>query len=184
MTSRTACQNVRSLDVVLRLPVQTFGDLSLCAISRSPFHVENFLFRSHKIFRTPMTLQTPFHLQRRGLRHDRHLIDSPVTGRATDAFVHMNRVIEVSEVGQVVNANPFQRLAALETCAHRFEIRAIRPDLFMAVHADRRRRHSGRCRNLNRCMTVTAIDAVITDVVLVAELDGLLSFDPLACVPA
>ena len=33
-------------------------------------------------------------------------------------------------------------------------------------------------------MAVTAIDAVITDVVFVAELDGLLSFDPLAGVPA
>src|SRR5260370_7590456 len=97
MTSRTACQNVRSLDVILLLPVQTFSDLSLSAISRSPLHIENFLFRSHKIFRTPMTLQTPFHLQRRGLRHDRHLIDTPMTGRATDAFVHINRVIKVTE---------------------------------------------------------------------------------------
>ena len=184
MTSRTACQNVRSLDVILLLPVQTFSDLSLSAISRSPFHIENFLFRAHKIFRTPMTLQTPFHLQGRSLRHDRHLIDATMTGRATDAFVYMNRVIEVSEVGQVMDANPFQWLAALETCAHRFEIRAIRPDLFMAVHADRRRRHAGRCRCLNRRMAVTAIDAVITDVMLVAELDGLLGFYPLAGVPA
>jgi hypothetical protein len=33
-------------------------------------------------------------------------------------------------------------------------------------------------------MAVTAIDAVITDVVLVAELDWLLGFYPLAGVPA
>ena len=131
-----------------------------------------------------MTLQTPFHLQRCRLRHDGHLIDAAVTGRATDAFVHMNRVIEVSEVGQVVNADPFQRLAALETCAHRFEIRTICPDLFVAVHADGGRRHSGRRCCLNRRVAITAINAVITDVMLVAELYELLSFYPLAGVPA
>src|ERR1700687_963265 len=134
MTGRTARQNVRSLNAISLNQLKPF----LLLIRRwSPFHVKNFLFRSHKIFRTPMTLQTPFHLQRRRLRHDRHLIDATMTGRATDAFVHMNRVIKVSEVGQVMDANPFQWLCALDTCAHRFEIRTIRPDLFMAVHADR-----------------------------------------------
>ncbi len=184
MTGRTACQNCRLLYVILRFQIHSFGDFRFCAIPRMPFHVKDFLFRSHKIFRPPMTLQTPFHLQRRSLRHDRHLIDPAVAGRASDALVHMNRMIEVSEVRQVVNANPFQRLAGFETGAHRLEIRTVSPNLFVAVHADRSRRHPRRRGRLDRGVAVTAVDAVIADVMLVTELDWLLALDPLAGVPS
>ena len=93
-----------------------------------------------------MTLKAPFHLQRRGLRNDRHLIDAAVAGRATDALIHMDRVIEIREVGKVMDSNPLKRLAGFETYADRLEISAVSPNLFVAVHADGRGRHAcGRC---------------------------------------
>src|SRR5438132_159385 len=58
--------------------------------SGSPFHVENFLFRSHVVFGRAVTFQTPFHLQRLCLRNHGHLIDASVTSRTTDAFCDVN----------------------------------------------------------------------------------------------
>ena len=90
-----------------------------------------------------MTFQTPLHLERLGLINDRHLVDPSVTRRTSDAFFHVNAVIEVSEIRQVVDSDPFDRLATLKTRAHRFKIWAIGPDLFVAVHARRGGRYAG-----------------------------------------
>src|SRR5262245_44752733 len=132
----------------------------------------------------PVTIQTPLHLQRLSLRHDCHLINLPVAGRAAHAFVYVNRMIEISKVGQIVDPHPFHWLAGLETRAHRFEIRAVGPDLLVTAHADGRGRHAGRRGFLDRCMTVTTIDPVVADVVLMTELNGLLALDVLPGVPA
>lgn len=130
-----------------------------------------------------MTIKTPFHLQRRGLVRNRHLIDAPMTRRATDAFVNVDTVIEKRVVRQIVDPDPLDRFARSQTCAHRFQIGAIRPNLFVTVHARFRRRHAGRRRLLDRRMAITAIDAVVANVMFMAKLDWLLPFDPLSCVP-
>src|SRR6266404_8166075 len=181
MTCRTARQNIRLLNAICLDQLKPF---LLLIRRRPPFHVEHFLFRPHEILRTAMTFQTPLHLQRRSLRDYRHLIDAAVAGRAADALLDMNRVIEISEVRQVVHANPFQGLAGFETGAHRLEIRTVGPNLFVAVHADRSRRHAGGRGRLDRSVAVTTVDAVIADVMLVTELDWLLALDPLAGVPS
>ena len=59
-----------------------------------------------------------------------------------NALRDVNRMIEIREIRQVVNANPLERLAGLETCAHRFEIGTVRPNLFVAIHTDCRRGYS------------------------------------------
>src|SRR2546425_13081034 len=100
-----------------------------------------------------------------------------MTSRATDAFRDVNRVVEIGEVRQVVNAYPPQRLAGLEARAHRLEIRAVGPNLFMAIHADPGRRHSSRGRCLDSRMAITAIDGGIANVMFVTELNWLLSLD-------
>lgn len=184
MTGRAACQNCRLLNPKLLDQVAPFADFILCTIPLSPFHVENLFRISHKVFRTTMTLQAPFHLERGCLRNHRHLIDPPVAGRTPDALVHMNRVIEVRKVRQVVDPNPFQRLARLETGPHRFQVRTVGPDLFMTIHAHRGRRHAGRSRRLDRRVAIAAIDTIIANVMLMTELDWLLAFDPLARVPS
>src|SRR6266404_7245108 len=93
-------------------------------------------------------------------------------------------MIEIGKVGKVVHADPLQRLTGLETCAHRFQIRAIGPNLFVAIHAHRRRRNSSRGRSLNRRVAIAAVDAVVAHMMLMTELDWLLALDPLAGVPS
>jgi len=64
-----------------------------------------------------MTVETPFHLQRLLLPHERHAINLAVAGRAADALVHVNAVVEVDEVRQIVDARPLNRFAAAEALA-------------------------------------------------------------------
>ena len=92
-------------------------------------------------------------------------------------------MIEIGEVRQIVHAYPFKRLAGLEACAHRLEIRTVGPNLLVAIHADRSRRHSGRRRCLDTRMAITAIDAVIADVMFVTELNWLLALDVSTRIP-
>ena len=96
----------------------------------------------------------------------------------------MNAVIEIRVVRKVVHPNPLNWFAVAEAGAHRLQIRAVSPDLFVTIHAGAGRWHAGRRRRLNRGMTVTAINAVVAHVVFVAELDRLLTFDPLSGVPS
>src|SRR6185503_9625202 len=106
-----------------------------------------------------------------------------VTGRTADTLFYVNAVIEISEVRQIVYADPLDRLAASETRAHRFEVWTIGPDLFVTVHARRGGRQSGGSRCFYRRVTVTAIAAVVADMMFVTELNRLLPCDPLTGVP-
>src|SRR5512134_3162142 len=47
---------------------------------RPPSHVEDILARPDVPPGIAVALQAPFHLQRAGFRHHRHLVDAPVTG--------------------------------------------------------------------------------------------------------
>lgn len=142
---------------------------------RRPVHRENFFLRPDELFRIAMTLDAPLHIQRSYLISQRHQVNAPVTGRAPDALVHMNAVIEISEVGQVVHARPLDRLPRSPAFAHRLEVGAVRPNLRVTIHACFRRRYAGKSQLLDGRMTVAAIDGIIADVVLVAELNGLLT---------
>ena len=107
-----------------------------------------------------------------------------MASRTADALRDVNRVIEIGEVRQVVHPNPLQRLTSLETCAHRFQVRAVRPNLLVTIHARGRRGNAGRGRSLDGRMTIATIDSVVADMMLVTELDWLLGFDPLTGVPS
>jgi hypothetical protein len=140
-----------------------------------PFHVKDLVARSDEALRLAMTLDAPFHVERRDLIRERHQINSSVTRRAADSFVHVNAVIEINEVGQIVNPRPLDRLASAPAFTNRLEVRAIGPDLRVTVHASFRRRNARVSELLDRRVTVAAIDSVIADVMFVAELNGLLS---------
>ena len=96
-----------------------------------------------------------------------------MTRGAANAFVHVNAVIEIDEVGQVVNAGPADRLACAPTLTNRFEVRTVRPDLRVAVHAGLGWRNACISEFLNGSVTVATIDAVVAGVMFVTELNGL-----------
>src|SRR5262245_21148497 len=89
----------------------------------------------------------------------------------------MDAVVEVNEIGQVVDAGPGDGLAGPVTLAHGKEHRGAGPDLGMAVHADLGGRDAGEGGVLDRGVAVAAIDPQAGDVVLVAERHRLLAGD-------
>ena len=120
-----------------------------------------------------MTLEAPLHLKRSRLIGKRHQIDAPVTSRASDTLVHMDAVIEIDEVGQVINAGPFEGFAGAPALAYGFEVRAVCPDLRVTVHARFGGRNPGISKFFNRSVTIAAIDRLIAYVMFVTELNRL-----------
>ena len=82
-----------------------------------------------------MAFKAPLHLKRLDLPGERHQVNAAMTSRATHTFIDMYAVIEINEVGQVVDSRPFYRLARREAFTHGSQIWAVRPELRMAIHA-------------------------------------------------
>src|SRR5205814_9213184 len=89
-----------------------------------------------------MQLEAPLRLKRRRLISQRHQVDSPVTSGASYALVYVNAVIEINEVGQSVNARPLDGVTCAPALPYWFQIRAVGPNLRVAIHTGLRRRNS------------------------------------------
>jgi len=87
----------------------------------------------------------------------------------------VNAVIKVDEIGQVVDPRPLERLSSAEAGTDRFQKLRVRPNLRMTAHARLRGRKAGEGGSLDGSMTVAAIDAIIANVVFVAEWNRLVS---------
>jgi len=132
-------------------------------------HIENLIARAKIFAGIAMTAKAPLHLKRSLLIHQRHLVDRTVTGIAADSFIDMNAVIEIDEVGELVDPRPLQRLAGAVAGADGLEQLSVGPDLRVAVHAGFRRRNAGEARGFDRGVAVAAIDPESGNVVLVTE---------------
>jgi len=132
-------------------------------------HVEHLLARTQILFRVAMAVEAEFHLQRRVLIHQGHLVNWTVAVVASHSFIDVDAVVEIYVVRHLVHASPLQGTAAAEAFADRFEIGGVGPDLSVAVDAGLCRRDSGEARSLHRGMTITAIYAQSSDVMLMAE---------------
>ena len=100
-----------------------------------------------------------------------------MTRFAADALLDVDAVVEIDEVGKIVDASPVQRFVIAEAGPHRLEKRGVGEQNRMAVHARLRRWNSRERRRLDRRVTVPAVDAVVGHVVHVAELQWLLDED-------
>src|SRR6185436_2553825 len=128
-------------------------------IVRLPRHVEHLVERPDVALRLAMAVEAPFHVQRLRLVELVHLVDAPVAGDAAHALRDVDLMVEVHEVRQIVDLDPLERRLRREALAHRLEIRAVAPDLRVAVHAGLRRwdvRHRGA---LDAGVAVPAVDA-------------------------
>ena len=72
-------------------------------------HREHLAARPDVLLGIAMAVHAPLHLQRLHLPHQRHLVDAPVAGFAAHPLLHVDAVVEVDEVRQVVDADPVQR---------------------------------------------------------------------------
>ena len=146
----------------------------LIEIAVLPLHVVDLALWPDEFFRFAVTCDTPLHLERIFLKYRRHFIDRTVARRTTDALCYVNAVIEIGVFRQIMNAFPFDGLIIAIAFANNLKIWTIRPYLAVTVHTGLRRRHTCRRRRLDRLVTITAIDTIVADVVLVAELNRLL----------
>ena len=85
----------------------------------------------------------------------------------------MYTVIEINEVGKIVNADPVEGLMRGVACTDGSEHRAGVPDLRMARHAGVCRRDSRKRRLADRRVTVLAADAEPLHMMLMTERDRL-----------
>lgn len=179
MASAAARQHSGALNLVFVRKLRAFDILmpllvtALHPLWGRPLHSEHFLLRPDELLGIAMTFEAPLHIQRRDLIGKRHQVNSPVTGRATDALVHVNAVIEIHEIRKIVHASPLDRFAGPPAFADRLEIRAVRPDLRMAIHTGLSRGNAGVSQFLDGGVAIAAVDAVISDVMFVTELDRL-----------
>jgi len=145
-----------------------------------PIHVENLVLGAQHLLRITVAIDAPLHQQRVRLEHQRHLIHLPVTRRTSNALADVNPVIEVCKIAQPVNFHPFNRFIRAKALAHRLQVGCVIKQYRMAVHASLRWRNARRRRLLYTRVAVAAIDSIVSNVVLVAELNGLLASEILA----
>ncbi len=118
--------------------LQLGADGSTASSSRLPGHVGHLLERAQVRLGLAVAVEAEAHGQRLGLLDRGHLVDAPVAGDAADALVHVDGVVEVDEVGNVVDLLPDDGLALEVAAPQRLEQRALVPDLRMAVEAQLR----------------------------------------------
>src|SRR5438105_12479279 len=73
---------------------------------RLPARVEDAICGTQIFFRCAMTIETPLHVERCDAPRQGHDVDRTVARRAAHTLVDVDTVIEIDEIGQVVNARP------------------------------------------------------------------------------
>ena len=133
--------------------------------------------------RLAVAVEAPAHRQRRYLVNARHVLDMAVTSRAAYASMHVNCVVEVNEIRQVVNTIPGDRPVGKIAAPYAFEQWTVVPNLRVTPHADVRRRNSGKPGRLRAPVTVQAGNLIVAHVMSVIELDRLIDRLELTGVP-
>ena len=133
-----------------------------------------------------VAIKAPLHRHRLNLSDHFHLVDSTVTGNATDTFVDVGTVVEVNEVRQIVDSLPWNGFARLQTFANRTEQCAFRVDdakrttvgrgsiSTVAIAACCGRRDSRMAGFLDRVVAVTTVHLQLASVQFVTERNWLL----------
>src|SRR5437016_8218443 len=92
-----------------------------------------------------------------------------MTRGAPDAFLNVNAVVEVNEIGQIVDLHPGDGLAGAPAFAHGLEQLGVGPDSRVAGHAGFGGGETGEVGILDGCVAVAAVDPKAADVVIVTE---------------
>ena len=104
---------------------------------------------------------------------DLHFIDRAVATVAAHTAIHVNSVVKVGVVGNLVDADPVDGLTGLPALTHRSQLRAVSLDLGVAGHTGLRGRHIRVRGDLNETMTIPAIHPELLHVDDVRERNGL-----------
>jgi hypothetical protein len=122
-----------------------------------------------------VTIQAPFHVQRVLAAHERHVVDRAVALFASDATRHMNAVIEIDKVGQIVDASPANWLPGSGALVQSRQFWAVPPDQPMTRETCFRGWQPCEGRDLDSGVAIPAIDSQLTRVVAVTKFDRLVT---------
>ena len=92
-----------------------------------------------------------------------------MAGGTPDSFVHVDFVIEVNEVGQIVDLDPGYGFTRCPAGPHRLQQGCVGPDLRVAIHAGLGGGDARVAGLLHRGVTVLALQSQAHDVMLMAE---------------
>lgn len=116
-----------------------------------------------------MAIKAPTHEKRVGLHHKRHLVNLAMARCTADPFLHMDAVIEVNKIGQIVDSNPLKRFAGAIAVSNGLKDGCFSPNLGMAAHARMCRGNPRIGADLHGTVTVAAINPQSIHVVFVTE---------------
>ena len=153
-----------------RAKVRLLNDgLVLDFAARFPVQIKDFAPGAYRPLRMSMAFGTPSHLEGFLFPCDRHLIHGAVATDTPDSLLNVDAMVEIHEVGQLMDSTPADRRIGSQTLTNRLQQRRFRPDLRMTSHAGLGRRHPSERRFFDRGMTIPAINSKACNVVLMAE---------------
>src|SRR5689334_10867584 len=88
---------------------------------RYPGHVEDRVTRPKMRARIAMAVETPLHEQRFVLKYKGHFVDTAMAFDAANALVDVDAVVEVTELGEIMNPLPANGFAGAIARADQFE---------------------------------------------------------------
>ena len=138
-------------------------------IVRFPVEIENLIFGTQIIFGVAVAIQTPRHAVWLGDVNRRHVVHRTVAAKATDAAVHVCRVIVINVINRAIEPHPFDGLTALPAILHRLELWIVLCHLRVAVHARLRVGHIGLRGDFHEAVTIATIHAELCHVNIVRK---------------
>jgi hypothetical protein len=100
-----------------------------------PIQVKDLIDWTQIIFGMAVTIQAPAHGERLFLVNHIHVVHLAVAAYATDAAIDVHRVVEIGEIGHLMDFHPIYRVPALPTVSHRGKFGVIGLNLGVTVHA-------------------------------------------------
>src|SRR5206468_7398212 len=138
------------------------GDLRI--IVPLPVQVGNLVGWPHARGGIAMAIEAEGHAERFGVINLIHLVDRAVALDATDAAIHVDRVVEKDIVRHLMDLDPGYRFARRRAFPDQFQPGTVLEHLVMAVHAGRSGRHVRIPRFLHRAVAVATIQAELVGV--------------------
>jgi len=139
-----------------------------------PIHIGDLIQRPQAHGGIAVAFQTPTHRKRFLLFYNIHLSHVAVTTWAANTSVKMGAMGEVSIVGKIMHPDPLDRHSRGPAFADRQQTFTFGQNCFMAIHANLRGRDVGHGRDFDIIVAVTAVQAEIAGVKLVAVAHWLL----------
>ena len=183
MARRTVCRRrrvVQFLEIILHT-------LRVVNVFLSESQLSHLVPRNQVRFGIPVTIKTPTHAERLFLPYNDELINPPVATETADPRINMNIMAKPDKIRKLVDADPLQRdflvgCLGIVGQTNRQQLIALGLDLAVAVHACLNGRNICVSTRLDPGMAITAVNAQVPGMKLMAVGNRLFRGIALVCV--